>query len=97
MEFDFLVPQYRTVDVDDALDDAYDHAVAVMNELEPVTVLTEDQKKFAAEYIGQRFLDQIAYEETTKLLKGLTQVVDGLAKPYLVMVSIPSDAGVNHG
>ncbi|MDO8336300.1 MAG: hypothetical protein Q7T74_05990 [Candidatus Saccharibacteria bacterium] len=82
-------PEFRTVDSDDALDVAFGEMLGILLELDNVVGLTPESKEQAAQFMGQRLLDNLAYAETQSIANDLSGVLQDVGKPYLVMVRVP--------
>lgn len=85
------VPDFRTVDTDDAVEIVEDAMIDVLDELKDVDV-TQVLKEQAAHHYGQWFLDALAREETGRLAEGIAGAVSTISdtdKTRLIMVQIP--------
>ena len=85
---EMLVPDYRTIDADDAVELSRVMMVEVFDELKPVSV-SEANKEQAAHFIGQFFLDSLVQEETERLAQNIAEAITDPDKLRIVMVQIP--------
>lgn len=87
---DMSVPNYRTIDSEDALGACFDYAVELFAELDLVDVSVE-LKEQAAHVVSQDFLDGLAFAETQKIANEIIEILErnGVEKSMITMVRIP--------
>lgn len=82
------VPNYRTIDSEDAVDASFAPMLDTFVELIPVDVSLE-LKTQAAHYVGQDFLRKLAHLETERIARDFAAITEEAGKPLLVMAKIP--------
>lgn len=86
-------PNYRTVDFDDAYDLAVDRTLDVLIDLENVDV-SDALKDQAASFIGQYYLERLAFVETERIADTLIRDLGNVTGDFAVMVRIPDSRTV---
>lgn len=92
---DFCYPNYRTVDFDDAFDEALNRTTEVLGELESVEV-SKQLKDQAAFCVGQYFLDglkTLAREQVADYFASTSTISN--TRPYIVLSRAAHSGGRN--